>query len=87
MRQLGRGKAYYDNFLHLYTSSRQPPLLGKFSACPLSCKDLMCIVALALSPQILPPGQEVPMTSTDFQLNGVLSPSGMIWREGPPKDS
>jgi 5-formyltetrahydrofolate cyclo-ligase len=27
--QLGRGKAYYDNFLHLYTSSRSSPLLGK----------------------------------------------------------
>jgi 5-formyltetrahydrofolate cyclo-ligase len=38
-------------------------------------------VALALSTQILPPDQEVPMTDTDFQLDGVLSPKGMIWRK------
>jgi 5-formyltetrahydrofolate cyclo-ligase len=38
-------------------------------------------VALALSTQILPPDQEVPMTDTDFQLDGVLSPEGMIWRK------
>jgi len=39
------------------------------------------VVALALSTQILPPDQEVPMTDTDFQLDGVLSPAGMIWRK------
>lgn len=43
-------------------------------------------MALALTPQILPPGEEVPMTETDFQLDGVLSPEGMIWRKGAEKE-
>lgn len=31
---------------------------------------------------MLPQDQEVPMTETDFQLDGVLSPNGMVWRSG-----
>ncbi|GFZ44475.1 hypothetical protein JCM24511_02197 [Saitozyma sp. JCM 24511] len=64
--RLGRGKAYYDRFLASYTTSRNSPLL----------------VALALSPQLLPSGDKVPTTDTDFQLDGVLSPSGLVWRQG-----
>nr|ODN85734.1 5-formyltetrahydrofolate cyclo-ligase [Cryptococcus depauperatus CBS 7841] len=63
--RLGRGKAYYDRFLQVYTSSRPRPLL----------------VAIALGPQILPPDEKVPTTESDFQLDGVISPSGIIWRE------
>ncbi|WVO15147.1 5-formyltetrahydrofolate cyclo-ligase [Cryptococcus depauperatus] len=63
--RLGRGKAYYDRFLQVYTSSRPRPLL----------------VAIALGPQILPPDEKVPITESDFQLDGVISPSGIIWRE------
>ena len=43
-------------------------------------------VALALTPQMLPADQEVPMTKTDFQLDGVLSPEGMVWRQGAKED-
>ncbi|WVQ82864.1 5-formyltetrahydrofolate cyclo-ligase [Cryptococcus sp. DSM 104549] len=64
--RLGRGKAYYDRFLLSYTSTRPPPLL----------------VAIALEPQILSPGERVPTTDTDFQLDGVISPYGITWREG-----
>lgn len=88
MQQLGRGKAFYDNFLHLYTSSRPPPLLGQSSLHRLGTVLLadMDTVALALTPQMLPPDQEVPMTETDFQLDGVLSPEGMVWREGAKEE-
>ncbi|KAK8844825.1 5-formyltetrahydrofolate cyclo-ligase [Kwoniella newhampshirensis] len=64
--RLGRGKAYYDRFLASYTSTRPSPLL----------------VAVALSPQILSTGERVPTTETDFRLDGVVSPEGIIWREG-----
>ncbi|CAD6584448.1 MAG: 5,10-methenyltetrahydrofolate synthetase [Tremellales sp. Tagirdzhanova-0007] len=64
--RLGRGKAYYDRFLASFTSSHRRPLL----------------VALALSTQILPCGEMVPITDSDFRLDGVLSPAGMVWRDG-----
>ncbi|WWC57491.1 5-formyltetrahydrofolate cyclo-ligase [Kwoniella dejecticola CBS 10117] len=64
--RLGRGKAYYDRFLLLYTTTRPSPLL----------------VALALSPQILEKGEKVPTTEHDFRLDGVISPEGIVWREG-----
>ncbi|RSH84051.1 5,10-methenyltetrahydrofolate synthetase [Saitozyma podzolica] len=73
--RLGRGKAYYDRFLASYTSSRKSPLLGKWSF-------VSPPFALALSPQLLPSGDKVPTTDTDFQLDGVLSPSGLVWRQG-----
>jgi hypothetical protein len=41
-----------------------------------------CAVALALSPQILLAGERVPTTPNDFQLDGVISPEGVIWRKG-----
>ncbi|OCF44982.1 5-formyltetrahydrofolate cyclo-ligase [Kwoniella heveanensis CBS 569] len=62
--RLGRGKAYYDRFLLSYTSKKPSPLL----------------VALALSPQILPSGERVPTTELDFRLDGVISPEGIVWR-------
>ncbi|WVQ94381.1 5-formyltetrahydrofolate cyclo-ligase [Kwoniella sp. CBS 9459] len=62
--RLGRGKAYYDRFLLSYTSKRPSPLL----------------VALALSPQILPPGERVPTTELDFRLDAVISPEGIVRR-------
>ncbi|WWD22622.1 5-formyltetrahydrofolate cyclo-ligase [Kwoniella shandongensis] len=64
--RLGRGKAYYDRFLLSYTSNRPSPLL----------------VAVALSPQVLSPGEKVPTTDTDFQLDAVVSPEGITWRKG-----
>ncbi|WVR03037.1 5-formyltetrahydrofolate cyclo-ligase [Kwoniella sp. DSM 27419] len=69
--RLGRGKAYYDRFLLTYTTKRASPLL----------------VALALSPQILPQGERVPTTEHDFRLDGVISPEGLVWRQGttPPQ--
>ncbi|WVQ72188.1 5-formyltetrahydrofolate cyclo-ligase [Cryptococcus sp. DSM 104548] len=64
--RLGRGKAFYDRFLEQYTSSNKPrPLL----------------VALALSPQIIPPPERVPTTDHDFTLDGVVSPEGVVWRK------
>ena len=39
-------------------------------------------VALALDPQILPSGDKVPTTPNDFRLDGVVSPQGVVWREG-----
>ncbi|KAK4686035.1 5-formyltetrahydrofolate cyclo-ligase, partial [Tremellales sp. Uapishka_1] len=38
-------------------------------------------VALALSPQILR-ADSVPTTELDFRLDGIVSPEGIIWREG-----
>ncbi|WWC67405.1 5-formyltetrahydrofolate cyclo-ligase [Kwoniella pini CBS 10737] len=64
--RLGRGKAYYDRFLLSYTSKHRSPLL----------------VALALSPQILETGEKVPTTEHDFRLDGVISPEGIVWRQG-----
>lgn len=52
----------------------------------LEAGSLTLIVALALTPQILPPDQEVPMTDSDFQLDGVLSPEGMTWRADVDED-
>lgn len=43
---------------------------------------LTCIVALALTPQMLPDGETIPTTSNDFQLDGVVSPEGVVWRKG-----
>lgn len=63
--RLGRGKAYYDRFLQSYTSTRPRPLL----------------VAIALEPQMLSPGEKVPTLDWDFQLDGVISPSGIVWRK------
>lgn len=63
--RLGRGKAYYDRFLQSYTSTRPRPLL----------------MAIALEPQMLSPGEKVPTLDWDFQLDGVISPSGIVWRK------
>ncbi|KAK1921129.1 5-formyltetrahydrofolate cyclo-ligase [Papiliotrema laurentii] len=63
--RLGRGKAYYDRFLHRYTTARKRPLL----------------IALALTPQILPLGEKIPTTPNDFRLDGVVSPVGVVMRE------
>ncbi|RXK38377.1 5-formyltetrahydrofolate cyclo-ligase [Tremella mesenterica] len=64
--RLGRGKGYYDRYIRRYTNTRPSPLL----------------VGLALTPQILPPGEEVPVTETDASLDCVVSPSGLTWRKG-----
>ncbi|OWZ56739.1 5-formyltetrahydrofolate cyclo-ligase [Cryptococcus neoformans var. grubii Br795] len=63
--RLGRGKAYYDRFLQSYTSTRPRPLL----------------MAIALEPQILSHGERVPTWDWDFQLDGIISPSGIVWRK------
>ncbi|KAE8541296.1 5-formyltetrahydrofolate cyclo-ligase [Cryptococcus gattii VGV] len=63
--RLGRGKAYYDRFLQSYTSTHPRPLL----------------MAIALEPQMLSPGERVPTLDWDFQLDGVISPSGIVWRK------
>lgn len=61
-----------------------------YSVCPIMPGmprgKLMSPVALALTPQMLPVDQEVPMTDTDFQLDGVLSPHGMVWRTGAEQE-
>ncbi|WVF66768.1 5-formyltetrahydrofolate cyclo-ligase [Kwoniella sp. CBS 6097] len=68
--RLGRGKAYYDRFLLSYTAKKPSPLL----------------VALALSPQMLPSGERVPTTELDFRLDGVISPEGIVWRNGSKRE-
>lgn len=40
-------------------------------------------VALALEPQLV--DEDVPVTDSDFTLDGVVSPSGVVWRDGVPR--
>jgi 5-formyltetrahydrofolate cyclo-ligase len=40
-------------------------------------------VALALEPQLI--DDEVPVTPDDFTLDGVVSPHGVVWRDGKPR--
>jgi hypothetical protein len=41
-------------------------------------------VALALAPQLI--DEPVPVTCSDFTLDAVVSPSGIVWREGAKRE-
>jgi 5-formyltetrahydrofolate cyclo-ligase len=79
--QLGRGKAFYDTFLAKYTAERSRPLLGKWW---MGNSSLTMLVALALAPQMV--DEPVPVTPSDFTLDAVVSPAGIVWRDGVRRD-
>ncbi|KLT43909.1 putative 5-formyltetrahydrofolate cyclo-ligase [Cutaneotrichosporon oleaginosum] len=41
------------------------------------------LMALALEPQLI--DEDVPVTPDDFTLDGVVSPRGVVWRDGKPR--
>ncbi|KAL1407210.1 hypothetical protein Q8F55_006626 [Vanrija albida] len=52
----------------------------RFLASYASTKGKPLMIALALAPQLI--DQPVPVTESDFTLDGVVSPSGLVWRDG-----
>lgn len=43
-------------------------------------RAILTPVALALEPQVI--DEPVPVTEDDFTLDGVVSPNGIVWRDG-----
>jgi 5-formyltetrahydrofolate cyclo-ligase len=74
---MGRGKGYYDRFLHRYAANHPKPTLCAYD----SLDSAYVQVALALTPQVLPAG-EVPHDSEDEPLDGIVSPAGVQTRDG-----
>ncbi|WOO84554.1 5-formyltetrahydrofolate cyclo-ligase [Vanrija pseudolonga] len=52
----------------------------RFLASYSSTRGKPLLIALALSPQLV--DTPVPVTPSDFVLDGVVSPSGLVWRDG-----
>ncbi|TXT07314.1 hypothetical protein VHUM_03484 [Vanrija humicola] len=52
----------------------------RFLASYSSTKGRPLLIALALTPQLV--DQPVPVTESDFTLDGVVSPAGLVWRDG-----
>ncbi|MCJ1478577.1 hypothetical protein MMC13_007258 [Lambiella insularis] len=103
-RRLGHGKGYYDFFLHRYQirldsetrdedtlESRRMPFLGESPLGPIKHHwppNLYCSVGLALYEQLLPEGQAIPITTSDYALDALIVGDGSFYekedRQTPP---
>lgn len=89
--RLGHGKGFYDFFFdrcaeHSMKIERPRPFLGKCSTglAKWSGEKLEAnasqSVGLALAEQVLPPDQSVPMDSTDWRLDALITGAGQVLR-------
>lgn len=78
LSRLGHGKGFYDRFIRKYVSSgRQRPILGAYPRRDRSLQLTMSSVGLALREQLLESGK-VPIEETDWKMDLVVTPDGII---------
>ncbi|MCJ1283190.1 hypothetical protein MMC26_002517 [Xylographa opegraphella] len=83
-RRLGHGKGFYDFFLHRYHESLRFNTFGQGNIENLKTPFL---VGLALIEQLLPDGQTVPTTSTDWELDALIVGDGSYHRRASQIES
>jgi 5-formyltetrahydrofolate cyclo-ligase len=83
--RLGHGKGFYDFFLARCHHVSHMPFRGKnywYSVCGgLGLTDHVK-VGLSLTEQLLPPNESVPMDSSDFRLDALVTGAGELCRAG-----
>ncbi|KAH7382489.1 hypothetical protein DE146DRAFT_623895 [Phaeosphaeria sp. MPI-PUGE-AT-0046c] len=70
--RLGHGKGFYDYFLTRCHQASRMPFRGKIS--------WYCIFGLSLTEQMLPPSESVPMDSSDYRLDALVTGDGALHR-------
>lgn len=79
--RLGHGKGFYDYFLTRCHQASRMPFRGKnywYSACGGLTNHVK--VGLSLTEQFLPPDESVPMDSSDFRLDALITGDGELRR-------
>lgn len=79
--RLGHGKGFYDFFLARCHHASRMPFRGKnywYSVCGGLTDHVK--VGLALTEQLLPPNESVPMDSSDFRLDALITGAGELLR-------
>ncbi|KAK7542971.1 5-formyltetrahydrofolate cyclo-ligase-like protein [Phyllosticta citricarpa] len=74
--RLGHGKGFYDFFFD--RCAQQSTQNGK---------PMPFLVGLALVEQMLPPDQSVPMDSTDWRLDALITGAGQVLRSNPSRSN
>lgn len=79
--RLGHGKGFYDYFLTRCHQTSGMPFRGK-NSCYLVCRGLTDHdkVGLSLTEQFLAPTEAVPMGSSDFRLDALITGDGTLHR-------
>lgn len=81
--RLGHGKGFYDFFLTRCHHLSRMPFRGKnywYSVCVCGGLTDHVKVGLALTEQLLPPNESVPMDSSDFCLDALITGDGELRR-------
>lgn len=79
--RLGHGKGFYDYFLTRCHQASRMPFRGKnywYSVCGGLTDHVK--VGLSLTEQFLPPNESVPMDSSDFRLDALITGDGELRR-------
>ncbi|MCJ1383988.1 hypothetical protein MMC17_007103 [Xylographa soralifera] len=83
-RRLGHGKGFYDLFLHRYHEYLRLQTSGQGV---LEYLQAPFLVGLALKEQLLPDGEAVPTTSTDWKLDALIVGDGSYHRKASQSES
>ena len=81
--RLGHGKGFYDFFLSRCHQVARMPFRGKnYWHCVFGGLTNQVEVGLSLTEQFLPPNESVPMDSSDFRLDALITGDGELRRVG-----
>ncbi|KAH6612132.1 hypothetical protein C7974DRAFT_323597 [Boeremia exigua] len=82
--RLGHGKGYYDFFLQRCHQASRMPFRGKKYWYSYMADGLTnhVKVGLALTEQLLPPGESIPMDQSDYRLDALITGDGEVRRAG-----
>lgn len=79
--RLGHGKGFYDYFLSRCHHVSRMPFRGKnYWYCVCGGLTNHVTVGLSLTEQFLPPDESVPMSSSDFRLDAIVTGHGKLLR-------
>jgi 5-formyltetrahydrofolate cyclo-ligase len=79
--RLGHGKGFYDYFLtRCHQASRMPFRGKKYWYCRTCRANQQRQVGLSLTEQFLPPDESVPMDSSDYRLDALVTGHGALHR-------
>jgi 5-formyltetrahydrofolate cyclo-ligase len=79
--RLGHGKGFYDYFLaRCHKVSRMPFRGENYWYCKCAGLTNHTVVGLSLTEQFLPPNESVPMDSSDFRLDALITGDGQLHR-------